>query len=198
MVQTVERWIEPRGGEVGVPPVKSARVGKGTSMPRHEEVETPEPHHEPGEPIELSMEDLVVVPGGGGSPTGGKTSTHAISSHELPPLDEARLETMCMGVPSLRDKLLETFLHEIDPRLDRLMAAMNERDAKLVEFESHGLKGMSATIGAMVAAEVFASLEALGREGDLAAAEKVLNRATQEADRARKATEALLAEKRAA
>jgi len=201
MVQTVERWIEPRGGEVGVPPEKSARVGKGVNALRYDAVETPpEPQHEPGEPIELGMEDLVVVPvaGGGGAGKGGKASSHAISSHELPPLDEARLETMCMGVPSLRDKLLETFLHEIDPRLDRLMAAMSEKDAKLVEFEAHGLKGMSATIGAMVAAEVFASLETLGREGDLAAAEKVLNRATQEADRARRATEALLAEKRAA
>jgi HPt (histidine-containing phosphotransfer) domain-containing protein len=193
MVQTVERWIEPRGGEVGVPPDKSARVGKGASMPRRDEVEPPRPRHEPGEPVELGMEDLVMVPGGGGN-----ASSHAISSHELPPLDEARLETMCMGVPSLRDKLLETFLHEIDPRIDRLMAAVSEKDVKLVEFEAHGLKGMSATIGAMVAAEVFASLEQLGRDGDLAGAERVLNRATQEADRARRATEALLAEKRAA
>ena len=49
---------------------------------------------------------------------------------------------------------------------------MRLKDARRVEFEAHGLKGMSATVGAVRCAEVFEQLERAGREesfGDLTA-----------------------------
>ena len=40
-------------------------------------------------------------------------------------------------------------------------------DAKAVEFEAHGLKGMSATIGAVSCADAFGRIERMGRENRL-------------------------------
>ncbi|MBI5710951.1 MAG: response regulator [Candidatus Eisenbacteria bacterium] len=101
-----------------------------------------------------------------------------------PALDVERLEEMCMGVPALRDSLLNTFLGEVRPRLDRLGEAVAALDARRVEFEAHGLKGMSATVGALPSAEVFLQLEELGREGDLAGAGPLMKRALLEVARA--------------
>src|SRR5204862_1822700 len=81
-----------------------------------------------------------------------------------PVLDEARLESSCMGNPELKSILLRTFIHHIRPRLRRLRDATTVGDAKGVEFEAHGLKGMSATIGAVCCADAFARIERLGRE----------------------------------
>lgn len=83
------------------------------------------------------------------------------------PLDMAQLEAMCMGIPALRDTLLNTFLTEIRPRLERMIEAHAARDARRIEFEAHSLKGMAATIGATACAEIFSDLEDLAREDRL-------------------------------
>ncbi len=101
-----------------------------------------------------------------------------------PALDVERLEEMCMGIPALRDSLLNTFLGEVRPRLDRLGEAIAAMDAKRVEFEAHGLKGMSATVGALPCADVFLQLEELGREGDVTGAGPHMKRALLEVARA--------------
>ena len=100
-----------------------------------------------------------------------------------PALDLARLEETCMGIPALRDSLLNTFLNDVRPRLERLGLAVNQRDAQRVEFEAHGLKGMCATLGATVIAELFADLERLGREQALDLAPQLLKRAYLEVTR---------------
>jgi CheY-like chemotaxis protein len=82
-------------------------------------------------------------------------------------LDEARLESSCMGNPELKNILVRTFIHHIRPRLRRLREVTAAGDAKAVEFEAHGLKGMSATIGAVSCADAFGRIERMGRENRL-------------------------------
>ena len=100
-----------------------------------------------------------------------------------PALDLDRLEETCMGIPALRESLLNTFLTEVRPRLEQLGLAVNGRDARRVEFEAHGLKGMCATLGAAACAELFAELERVGRERTLGSAAPLLKRAYLEVTR---------------
>jgi two-component system, sensor histidine kinase and response regulator len=98
-------------------------------------------------------------------------------------LDEARLESSCMGNPELKNILIRTFLHHIRPRLRRLRDVAEAQDAKAVEFEAHGLKGMSATIGAACCAEAFSRIERLGREKRLEPLSAMLDYAEVEVGR---------------
>jgi CheY-like chemotaxis protein/nitrogen-specific signal transduction histidine kinase/HPt (histidine-containing phosphotransfer) domain-containing protein len=100
------------------------------------------------------------------------------------PLDLARLEEMSMGIPRLRDALLDTFLNEVHPRLERLRHAFGAAEAARVEFEAHGLMGMSGTIGAMACFEVFSQLEQAARERSLVSLAPVLSQAYVEVERA--------------
>ena len=95
----------------------------------------------------------------------------------LVPIDTARLEESCMGIPALRDALLQTFRADIGPRLTRLAEAIVQADPRLVEFEAHGLKGMSATIGATSCEAAFEEIERLGRDEDLRNASRLLQSA---------------------
>lgn len=88
-------------------------------------------------------------------------------AQETTALDTARLEESCMGIPALRETLLRAFLDDVHPRVGRLRQAVQLRDARKIEFEAHGLKGMSATIGAAACADVFGRMEHLAREGEL-------------------------------
>ena len=80
------------------------------------------------------------------------------------PIDSARLEESSMGIRALRDTLLTTFLADVPPRIDRLAEAIDSKDARRIEFEAHGLKGMCATVGAVVCGNVFAQIETLAGE----------------------------------
>jgi HPt (histidine-containing phosphotransfer) domain-containing protein len=100
-----------------------------------------------------------------------------------PALDTARLEESCMGIPALRDTLLRAFLDEVKPRMERMRQAVQVRDIRQVEFEAHGLKGMSATIGAAGCAEVFNRMELRSREGEVDGIVEWLSQAEQEVDR---------------
>ena len=86
-----------------------------------------------------------------------------------PALDLERLDQSSMGIPALRASLLGTFLAEARPRLEQLGQAVVAHDARRIEFEAHGLKGMCLTLGADVCAEIFAEMERLGREQQLGA-----------------------------
>ncbi len=106
----------------------------------------------------------------GGSPiptTAAKPAARAPAGSDTSPempLDMARLEEASMGVPALRDALLQTFLADVRVRIERLTEAISANDSRRVEFEAHGLRGMSATVGAQACERVFGELEALGRE----------------------------------
>jgi CheY-like chemotaxis protein len=100
-----------------------------------------------------------------------------------PPLDMKRLDDASMGIPAFRDALLRTFLNDLRPRLDRLDQALLNRSTDRLEMEAHGLKGMSATIGATKVAEIFSEIERLSRENMLEQAEDMIAKARLEAER---------------
>lgn len=81
-----------------------------------------------------------------------------------PAIDLEQLETACMGIPALRSSLLHTYLDDVRPRLGRLDKAFADGDARRIEFESHGLKGMCATIGAPGCALLFGEMESWARD----------------------------------
>jgi HPt (histidine-containing phosphotransfer) domain-containing protein len=101
-------------------------------------------------------------------------------------LDSKRLDDSSMGIPALREALLHTFLGDVHPRLERLTEAVGKGDARRIEFEAHGLKGMAATIGAIGCVSVFAELERLGREQRIVNASEPLARARAEVERAQR------------
>ena len=127
-------------------------------------------------PAALSSAD--VLPLDAGEPGG-----EAAGDVPRPALDLARLDGTSMGIPVLREQLLDTFLGEVRPRLEQLLQALNARDARRVEFEAHGLKGMCATLGAMGCTDVFAELERVGRERTLEQAGPLIKRAYLEVTR---------------
>ena len=100
-----------------------------------------------------------------------------------PVLDRDQLEESCMGNGELRRRLVQTFLSDIRPRLQRLNGRIAAGDARATEFDAHGLKGMCGAIGAVRCAELFRSLEYLGRDQDLASAAALLAQAEEEVGR---------------
>ncbi len=156
------------------PPRENA-APQAAEAPPAEAQPSPAPEAPPAPAIEpLSLADVTPL---GPSP--------AESAPESPPaLDLARLEQTCMGIPALRETVINAFLTEVRPRLENLGRAVNARDAHRVEFEAHGLKGMCGTLGALACAEVFTELERLGRADTLDGATRVLKRAYLEVTRA--------------
>ncbi|MBI3538885.1 MAG: response regulator [Candidatus Eisenbacteria bacterium] len=89
-------------------------------------------------------------------------------------LDRDQLEESCMGHADLRHTLIRAFLDDIRPRLVTLAGRVEASDARAVEFEAHGLKGMCGAIGAARCASMFKALEKAGRDGELALAPVML------------------------
>lgn len=100
-----------------------------------------------------------------------------------PALDLEQLETACMGLPALRSSLLHTFLHDVTSRLERLRQAFDSADARRVEFEAHGLKGMCATIGANGCVLLFTEIEERAREDRVVEARVLLQPSVAEVER---------------
>jgi len=98
---------------------------------------------------------------------------------DVVPIDAARLEESSMGIIALRDTLLTTFLADVPPRIERLAEAIESKDPRRIEFESHGLKGMCATIGAVICGRVFARIEDLAGEERVAELTPLLPRARE-------------------
>ncbi|HKQ57490.1 MAG TPA: response regulator [Candidatus Eisenbacteria bacterium] len=84
-----------------------------------------------------------------------------------PVLDRARLEQACMGDSTMRRTLVMTFLNDVRGRLAHLGSRVAAGDARAVEFEAHGLKGMCGAIGAMRCMELFGMIETHGENQDL-------------------------------
>jgi HPt (histidine-containing phosphotransfer) domain-containing protein len=107
------------------------------------------------------------------------------------PIDFDRLNDTSMGIPGLREALLNTFLGDVSERVERLSDAVTAKDTRRVEFEAHGLKGMAATIGARHCVGAFTELERCGRDNDLGVANPPLERAKVEVERVRAYIEGL-------
>jgi len=94
-----------------------------------------------------------------------------------PPIDSARLEDSSMGIPALREALVNTFLADTGPRMERLAQAITAGDTRLTEFEAHGLEGMCATLGATLCARLFGEIEQLARGETLEDAARLIEEA---------------------
>jgi PAS domain S-box-containing protein len=114
----------------------------------------------------------------------GTAAADVPAASEGPAIDLEQLETACMGLPALRSSLLHTFLADVSNRLARLTHAFDAEDARRVEFEAHGLKGMCATIGAGGCTRLFGEIEEKARDENIAEARPLLQPATDEVHRA--------------
>jgi HPt (histidine-containing phosphotransfer) domain-containing protein len=81
-----------------------------------------------------------------------------------PILDPERLDQSSMGNPELQKMLIQSFLTQVQPRLQHLREGVALGDAEVVGFEAHALKGMCATLGALRCAEVFEHMERLAQQ----------------------------------
>ena len=110
---------------------------------------------------------------------------------EGPPLDLEQLDTTCMGLPVLRQSMLSAFHGEIGPRMQRLEIALLAGDARRVEFEAHGLRGMCATIGAVACTRLLSEIERHAREQRLPAVRALIEPMTEQGRRAQAFVEGL-------
>jgi PAS domain S-box-containing protein len=116
------------------------------------------------EPVTLSASDVAGMAAEVGDAPAPSAGLPAIDDPTGPPVDAARLQEASMGIPALRDALLQTFLGDVRPRMHRLEEAVKGNDFRRTEYEAHALKGMSATIGASACEKVFEQMELLATE----------------------------------
>jgi CheY-like chemotaxis protein/HPt (histidine-containing phosphotransfer) domain-containing protein len=198
---TVEQWTrERKEGEPAAPGQRKSGAGRvvikasaqlggastpavmglsddGEGAPGQARPATASPEVGSGQPsLKLLASD--VEPVGDGVWASSSAAAQRVREEEttapLVPIDTSRLEESCMGIPALREALLQTFRADVGPRLTRLAEAIVAGDPRRVEFEAHGLKGMSATIGAVACEAAFDEIERLGRDEDVRTASRLL------------------------
>jgi HPt (histidine-containing phosphotransfer) domain-containing protein len=90
---------------------------------------------------------------------------------ELPVLDAAVVGTLRQltppGEPDVLAQVLNLFLVEVPPRMDRLRNAWVAGNIEEVHRVAHSLKGSAGTIGARRLYEVCRQLDTRGKSGDL-------------------------------
>ena len=91
---------------------------------------------------------------------------------ELPVLDSAVVSGLRQltppGEPDVLAEVLNLFLVEVPPRMDRLRNAWASGNIEEVHRAAHSLKGSAGNIGARRLSEVCRQLDAKGKSGDLA------------------------------
>ncbi|MGE0552849.1 MAG: Hpt domain-containing protein [Gemmatimonadales bacterium] len=93
------------------------------------------------------------------------------SSAQVEAVDEALLESYRVlqdeGQPDLVTELIDVFLEDLPGRLAAVQAAVDLGDPQAIRSAAHALKGSAASIGAARLAGACATLEALGRAGEV-------------------------------
>jgi two-component system sensor histidine kinase/response regulator len=136
-----------------------------------------------------------VAPPGGEEPSNG---AHAANGHgpegplDLEALEQLRTELAGLGPGKSVDPLIRQFLELIPGRVDAMTAAAERGDLEELEREAHGLKGSSATLGAVRLATACAALEQAGADGDPARALTLVAELVDAAGATRVALEASL------
>ena len=92
-----------------------------------------------------------------------------------------------------REMMLE-FLEYVPKQLQILNEAVKKGDAKLVERESHSLKGAAGNMGANALVEWANQLELLGRKFDLDSAKKLMENLKTDTERLKMYVEEMLGE----
>ncbi len=100
-------------------------------------------------------------------------------------LDRAQLDEATGGDAELIRELAELYVMDGDEQLAVLRAAAASQQMDEVHRVAHGLKGSSASMGAVEAAAAFLVLETMGRAGDAAGLAEALASAEQAFERAR-------------
>lgn len=84
----------------------------------------------------------------------------------LPVWDANALARRMGNRPTVRRRLLETFLSEAQKQIATLLQAISEEDLETAHTVAHALKSSSRTIGAMQFGELCFALELAGKAGD--------------------------------
>jgi CheY-like chemotaxis protein len=106
-----------------------------------------------------------------------RTAAPALS----PVVDRASLIERLGGDEALLREVIKLFQGDCPVRLAALKAAVDGRDADRIRTEAHALKGAAANLSAAGLAEAAATLERIGAENRLAAAEAAWRRLSGEA-----------------
>jgi PAS domain S-box-containing protein len=169
LTRTVERWTARDGHRAAEAPAPTVRatprltVVSGRFDP---------PVAEGAEPVAAE-------------PSAGRAPVMVPDPPDGPPVDMSQLDHASMGLPALRTSLLHTFLADVPARIERMHAAFDAADARRVEFEAHGLRGMCATIGATHCVQLFDRMETLARDDRAADARVLVEPAAAEVERVR-------------
>ena len=93
---------------------------------------------------------------------------------EAPVLAPAVIESLRQltppGEPDVLQEVLQMFLDEVPPRMDRLRNAVTAGNIQEVYRTAHSLKGSAGNIGAQAMFEICRQLDGIGKSGGLAAA----------------------------
>ena len=142
--------------------------------------------------IEVTPTRSAMAPVPGGNERGGEAEGFVLEkapdrgvfgalANDPAVLDVRRLNDASMGIPALREALLNTFMSDLGPRLDRMDLAILNRASLKLEHEAHGLRGMAATIGAIGCTAVFIEIERLAHEERFDGLDELMDAAHREA-----------------
>ena len=102
-------------------------------------------------------------------------------------LDRAVIETLRQlttpGEPDVLTEVLQLFLQEVPPRMDRLRNAVALGNIEEVYRAAHSLKGSAGNIGAQRLMAVCRQIDEMGRAGDLKDAAPLLTALALEYER---------------
>jgi signal transduction histidine kinase/CheY-like chemotaxis protein/HPt (histidine-containing phosphotransfer) domain-containing protein len=112
---------------------------------------------------------------------------------DLDALEQLRSELAGLGAGKSADPIIRQFLDTMAERVEAIADVAQGGDAEQIEREAHGLKGASATLGAVRLARVCAELEEAGHKADLARALTLVDELVAAADATRTALETSLA-----
>ena len=117
---------------------------------------------------------------------------------DAPPTRDAGIDPDRMAVllrtggRAMINELIDLYLDEMPVRLDLLREAVEAGDAEAVRAAAHKIKGSSANLGLPGVASASATLEDVGRRGDLEEADRLVNFVVMAFERARLEMEALV------
>ena len=98
-------------------------------------------------------------------------------------LNRAALMALTEGDIDLIEELIDLFQADLPDRLAEIRSAIQDRDARRLEYSAHTLKGMIHSFSATSAAQAALKLETAGRSGNLDAAGEDYQTLTGELDR---------------
>ncbi|MDZ7261602.1 MAG: response regulator, partial [candidate division KSB1 bacterium] len=106
-------------------------------------------------------------------------------SKEVTPIDLETALSRFDGDQEFLREMVEEFLTDAPERLQKLMAALQTGDVRVVERQAHSIKGAASNLSATSIADIAQRLETMGRSGDLAAMTEALQELDSELERLR-------------